>query len=158
MPSYVSVGSGLVGDDMCSVCMGHVSWFWHVTCVHPPLVLCALLMYYLQVRHPLRDWRKLGKCHKVIQHSPGGGEYVGVAVNSEGFVAVAVTDDMNKCIHLLKANWWGPLGKECMLGSNLYAITFDLKGNVWVVDRSHKKVLKLSQDGQLLQTLDHEGL
>ena len=70
-----------------------------------PLVLCALLMYYLQVRHPLRDWRKLGKCHKVIQHSPGGGKYVGVAVNNEGLVAVAVTDDMNKCIHLLKENW-----------------------------------------------------
>ena len=44
-----------------------------------------------------------------------------------------------------------------MLGSNVYAITFDLKGNVWMVDRSHKKVLKLSQDGQLLQTLDHVG-
>ena len=61
-------------------------------------------MCYLQVSHPLRDWRKLGKCHKVIQHSPGGVEVCWRAVNSEGLVAVAVTDDMNKCVHLLKEN------------------------------------------------------
>ena len=58
-----------------------------------PLVLCALVMCYLQVRHPLRDWRKLGKCQKVIQHSPADGLYAGVAVNSEGLLAV--TDDRN---------------------------------------------------------------
>ena len=65
-----------------------------------PLVLCVLVMCYLQVRHPLRNWRKLGKCQKVIQHTPGGGVYSGVAVSSDGFLAV--TDDGNRCIHLLR--------------------------------------------------------
>ena len=72
-----------------------------------PLVLCALVMCYLQVRHPLRDWRKLGKCQKVIQHSPEGGWYGGVAVNSEGLLAV--TDDSNTCIHTFRK------GKECLV-------------------------------------------
>ena len=121
-----------------------------------PLVLCALVMCYLQVRHPPRDWRKLGKCQKVIQHSPGGGGYTGVAVNSEGLLAV--TDDGNKCIHLFRID--GALVRSIgkgMLGCDLCGITFDLKGNVWVTDTGNEKVLKLSQNGQLLQTIDHAG-
>ena len=71
---------------MCSVCMDHSDMPSVYTL---PLVrVHALVICYLQVRHPLRDWRKLGKCHKVIQHGPGGGEYVGVAVNSESLLAV----------------------------------------------------------------------
>ena len=35
-PNCVHEGSEL-GDDMCSVCTDYVSWFWHVTCVHPSL-------------------------------------------------------------------------------------------------------------------------
>ena len=119
-----------------------------------PLVLCALVMCYLQVRHPLRDWRKLGKCQNVIQHSPRGGSYVGVAVNSEGLLAV--TDDNNTCIHTFRKE--GPFLKSIgkgVLGGNLGGITFDLKGNVWVADKGNNKVLKLSQDGRLLQTIDH---
>ena len=121
-----------------------------------PLVLCALVMCYLQVRHPLRDWRKLGKCQKVIQHSPGGGSYYGVAVNSEGLLAV--TDDRNRCIHVLLNGdaLVRSIGKG-VLGGDLCGITFDLKGNVWVTDRSNNNVLKLSQDGRLLQTIDHAG-
>ena len=65
-----------------------------------PLVLCALVMCYLQVRHPPRDWKKLGKCQKVIEHSPGGELYIGITVSSDGFLAV--TDCTNKCIHLLR--------------------------------------------------------
>ena len=65
-----------------------------------PLVLCALVMCYLQVRHPLRAWRKVGKCQKVIQHTPGGGVYGAIAVNSVG--VLTVTDCTNKCIHLLR--------------------------------------------------------
>ena len=121
-----------------------------------PLVLCALVMCYLQVRHPLRDWAKLGKYQKVIQHRPGGGLYYGVAVNSDGLLAV--TDDKNSSIHLLRKD--GALVRsigEGMLGSDLGGITFDLKGNVWVVDKGNNKVLKLSQDGRLLQTIDHAG-
>ena len=121
-----------------------------------PLVLCALVMCYLQVRHPPRDWRKLGKCQKVIQHTPGGGGYYGLAVNSEGLLAV--TDDRNRCIHLLRRD--GALvrsiGKR-VLGSDLCGITFDLIGNVWVTDKGNNKVLKLSQEGRLLQTIDHAG-
>ena len=121
-----------------------------------PLVLCALVMCYLQVRHPLRDWRKLGKGQKVIQHSSVGGWYLGVAVNSEGLLAV--TDDFNKCIHLLRKE--GALVRSIgkgVLGDDLRGITFDLKGNVWVADMENNKVLKLSQDGRLLQTIDNAG-
>ena len=121
-----------------------------------PLVLCALVMCYLQVRHPLRDWGKLGKCQRVIQHRPGGGSYYGVAVNSKGLLAV--TDYENKCVHLQRKE--GALvrsiGKR-VLGGMLHGITFDLKVNVWVADMGNNKVLKLSQDGQLLQTIDHAG-
>ena len=121
-----------------------------------PLVLCALVMCHLQVRHPLRDWRKLGKCQKVIQHSHKGGVYSGVAVNSEG--VLAVTDCTNKCFHLLTKE--GALVRfigKGVLGGSLRGITFDLKGNVWVTDMEKNEVLKLSQDGQLLQTIDHAG-
>ena len=121
-----------------------------------PLVLRVLVMCYLQVRHPLRDREKLGKCQRVIQHSPGGGDYGGVAVNSEGLLAV--TDNGNNGIHLLRNE--GALvrsiGKR-VLGRGLRGITFDLKGNVWVTNTDSNEVLKLSQDGQLLQTLDHAG-
>ena len=121
-----------------------------------PLVLCALVMCYLQVRHPLRDWRKLGKCQKVIQHSLDGGRYGGVAVNSDGLLAV--TDDGNTCVHLFRIDsaLVRPIGKG-MLGRALCGIIFDLKGNVWVADMGNNKVLKLSQDGRLLQTIDHAG-
>ena len=121
-----------------------------------PLVLCALVMCYLQVRHPPSDWRKLGKCQKVIQHSPGGGGYYGVAVNSDGLLAV--TDDKNNSIHLLTID--GALVRSIgnrVLGGDLGGITFDLKGNVWVADRGSSLVFKLSQDGRLLQTIDHAG-
>ena len=121
-----------------------------------PLVLCALVMCYLQVRHPLRDWRKLSKCQKVIQYSKGGGEYGGVAVSSDGLLAV--TEDTNKCVHLLRKE--GALVKSIgkgVLGGLLCGITFDLKGNIWVTDKDHNKVLKLSQDGRLLKTICHAG-
>ena len=118
-----------------------------------PLVLCALVMCYLQVRHPLRDWKKLGKCQKVIQHSSRAGGYVGVAVNSEGLLAV--TDSENRCIHLLRKD--GSLVRstgKAVIGCGL---AFDLKGNIWVTNWSNNKVLKLLQDGQLPQTIDHAG-
>ena len=118
-----------------------------------PLVLCALVMCYLQVRHPPRDWSKLGKCQKVIQHSPRGGGYVGVAVNSEA--PLAVTDSENGCVHLLRKD--GSLVRsigKAVIGCGL---AFDLKGNIWVTNWSNNEVLKISQDGQLLQTIDHAG-
>ena len=122
-----------------------------------PLVLCALVMCYLQVRHPPRDWRKLGKCQKAIQHHPEGGLYYGVAVNSDGLLAM--TDDGNMCVHLLRKK--GALVRSVgnrVLGSDfLGGITFDLEGNVWVADTGNSEVLKFSQDGQLLQTIDHAG-
>ncbi len=119
-----------------------------------PLGLCPLVMCYLQVDHPLRNWRKLGKCQKVIQHSPRGGEYGGVAGSSDGLLAV--TDGTNKCVHLLRKE--GALVKSIgkgALGGLLYGITFDLKGNVWVTDEGYNKVRKFSQDGRLLQTIYH---
>ena len=121
-----------------------------------PLVLCALMMCYLQVRQFLRDWGKLGKCQKVIQHCTVGGWYYGVAVNSEGLLAV--TDCAEKCIHLLRKEGAvvRSIGKG-VLGGDLRGITFDLKGNVWVTDNGNNKVLKLSQNGRLLKTIDHAG-
>ena len=141
---------------MCSVCMDMLADSDMSPVYTLPLVLCALVMCYLQVRHPPRDWRKLGQCQKVIQHIPGGGGYGGVAVNSE--CLLAVTDDGNKCIHLLRIDsaLVRSIGKG-MLGCDLCGITFDLKGNVWVTDTGNEKVLKLSQDGRLLQTIDHAG-
>ena len=49
-------------------------------------------------------------------------------------------------VHWERSAWW-----------ILFGITFDLKGNIWVADWSNDKVLKLSQDGRLLQTIDHAG-
>ena len=108
------------------------------------------------MNHPPRDWKRLGKCQKVIQHKPGGGSYEAVAVNSEGLLAV--TDGVNKCVHLL--NKEGALVRSIgkgMLGSEMFGIAFDLKGTVWVTDYSNHKVVKLSQDGRLLQTIHHAG-
>ena len=106
------------------------------------------------MKHTPRDWRKLGECQKVIQHSPRGGWYYAIAVNSEGFLAV--TDVVNRCVHLLTNN--GTLVRsigERVLSGSLYGVSFDLKGNVWVTDWGNNKVVKLSQDGRLLQTIHH---
>ena len=121
-----------------------------------PLVLYTFLMCYLQVKPPPRDWRTLGKCQKVIRHRPGGGKYGGMAVNSEGLLSV--TDDANKCVHLLSKN--GALVRsigEQVLGRDLCGVAFDLEGNIWVADRGKHEVLKLSQNGQLLHIIHHVG-
>ena len=106
------------------------------------------------MKHPPRDWRKLGECQKVIQPSPGGGGYTAIAVNSKGLLAV--TDGGNRCVHLLTNN--GTLVrsiKKGVLSGTLWGVSFDLKGNVWVTDYGNNKVVKLSQDGRLLQTIHH---
>ena len=41
------------------------------------------LYIHLQVKHPLRDWRKLRECCMDVMHSPESGEYGAAAVNSE---------------------------------------------------------------------------
>ena len=108
------------------------------------------------MKHPLRDWRKLGECQKVIQHSPEGGRYWAVAVNSEGLLAV--TDEVNKCVHLITKE--GALVRSIgrgVLGGWLLGVAFDLKGNVWMTDFYSNEVVKLSQDGGLLQTIHHAG-
>ena len=105
------------------------------------------------MKHPPRDWRKLGKHQKVIQHSPGGGTYPGVAVNSEGLLAV--TDDRCECVHLFSKDGTlvRSIGKGVLSGGDLFGVGFDLKGNVWVPCRKSRKVLKLSKDGHLLHTI-----
>ena len=107
---------------------------------------------YLQVKHPPREWRKLGDCQKVIKHRPEGGRYTGVAVNSEGLVIV--TDE--RYVHLLSKE--GTLERSIdkgKLGDLLPGVAFDLKGNFWVTDWDNHKVIGLTQDGQLLQTILH---
>ena len=103
------------------------------------------------MKPPPRDWRKLGS-QKVIQHSPEGGRYNAVAVNSEGLLAV--THGPNHCVHLLTNE--GVLVRsigEGVLGSVLFGVAFDLKGNIWVTDYRNNKLVKLSQNGQLLRTI-----
>ena len=80
--------------------------------------------------------------------------YCAIAVNSDGLLAV--TDMLNMCVHLLTNN--GTLVRSIgkgVLGSGLFGVSFDLKGNVWVTDFDNNKVVKLSQDGRLLQTIHH---
>ena len=63
---------------------------------------------------------------------------------------------MQKCVHLLTNN--GTLVRSIgkgVLGSSLFGVSFDLKGNVWVTDFHNNNVVKLSQDGRLLQTIHH---
>ena len=106
------------------------------------------------MKPPPRDWRKLGECQKVIKHSPEGGWYDAVAVNNEGLLAV--TDELNHCVHLLTTE--GTLVRsigEGMLGNALLGVAFDPKGNIWVTDYRSNKLVKLSQNGQLLQTIHH---
>ena len=109
---------------------------------------------HLQVKHPLRDWRKLGECQKFIQHGPEGGGYGDVRANSQGLLAV--TDGGNKCVHLLtkEGALVRSIGKGVLSGL-LCGVSFDLKGNVLVTDYRNNIVVKLSQDGRLLQTIRH---
>ena len=78
-----------------------------------------------------------------------------MAVNSEGLLAV--TEFQHRCVHLLSKD--GALvrsiGEGVLGGGDLCGVAFDLKGNVWVADHSSHEVLKLSQDGRLLQTIHH---
>ena len=106
------------------------------------------------MKPPPRDWRKLGKCQKVIQHSPEGGRYQAVAVSSEGLLAV--TDGEKCCVHLLtnKGALVRSIG-EGLFGGGLFGVAFDLKGNIWVTDYGNNRLVKLSQSDQLLQTIHH---
>ena len=100
-----------------------------------------------------RDWKTLEKCQKVIQRRGGDGKYCGVAVNSEGLLAV--TDDTDKRVHLLSEE--GALVRsigEGELGNDLFGVAFDIKGNVWVANRTKTNVVELSQEGEVLQTID----
>ena len=111
------------------------------------------------MKHPPRDWRKLGEFRKVVKHNAEGGGYRAVAVSNEGLLAV--TDGANKCVHLLTKNsrcgvLVRSIGKG-LLGDLLYGVAFDQKGRVWVTDIRNNKVVKLSQDGQLLQAIHHAG-
>ena len=110
---------------------------------------------HLQVRST-RDWRTLGECPKVIQHIPEGGKYTGVAVNSEGLLAV--TDDAERSVHLLSKD--GALVRSIgggVFGHDLRGVAFDQKGNVWVAGWDNSNVVQLSQKGDLLQTIHHAG-
>ena len=67
-----------------------------------------------------------------------------------------MADGQNKFVHLFTKE--GALVRSIGKGVHDYylrGITFDLKGNVCVADNDTNKVLKLSQNGQLLQTIDH---
>ena len=77
-------------------------------------------------------------------------------MNSEGLLAVV--DRVDKCVHLLTKE--GALVRSIgkgVLSDDLPGVAFDLKGNVLVADWLNNKVVKLSQDGRLLQTLDNES-
>ena len=79
-----------------------------------------------------------------------------MAVSSKGLLAVTDGSWLNSCVHLLAND--GTLVRsigEGVLSGNLFGVSFDLKGNVWVTDWKNNKVVKLSQDGRLLQTIHH---
>ena len=103
-----------------------------------------------------RDWRTLGECQKIIQHNPRGWQYIGVAVNSEGLLAV--THDTGRSVHLLSKDGVlvRSIGRD-VLSHNLWGVAFDLEGNIWVADGGSHNVVKLSQKGNLLQTIHHAG-
>ena len=116
-----------------------------MSCDHPT----PWSQFHLQVKHP-GNWTKL-VCQKVIQHRPGRVAYGGVAVNSEGLLAV--TDDESKCVHLIAKD--GTLVRSIgkgELADVLSDVAFDLKGDIWVTDYKSRKAIKLSQDGRLVQT------
>ena len=108
-------------------------------------------------------------CRRIIQHSPEGSRYYAVAVNSEGLLAV--TDGGNNCVHLLTKNgtFVRSIGKDVLGGGIMYGIVyhlyagtllgvaFDVEGDVWVSTCLSGKIAKLSQDGRLLQTIQHAG-
>ena len=77
-------------------------------------------------------------------------------MNSEHILAV--TDCVNVCVHLVTKE--GALVRSIgkgVLGSVLFGVAFDAKGNVWVTVGDSNEVVKLSQDGRLLQTIRHAG-
>ena len=97
-------------------------------------------------------------------------------MNSEGLLAV--TEEAYRCVHLLTNE--GELvrtidkgvidnrgllsglfsGVEYVLGGMRYpslpSVSFDLKGDFWVVTCRNNKVVKLSVDGRLLQTIHYK--
>ena len=84
--------------------------------------------------------------------------YFAVAVTSEGLLAV--TDGLNCCVHLLTTE--GALVRsigEGIIDATSFGVAFDLKGNIWVTDDDNNKLVKLSQNGQLLHTIHrtHSG-
>lgn len=92
-----------------------------------------------------------------------------MAVNSEGLLAV--TDGGNNCVQLLtkEGTLVRTIGKEVLGGGFMYSVVyllyagtlvgvaFDAEGDVWVSTGLSGKVVKLSQDGRLLQTIQHAG-
>ena len=84
--------------------------------------------------------------------------YWAVAVNSYGLLAV--TDDGNKCVHLFTKE--GALVRciwDREIGGWLFGgVAFDLKGNVWVTVFDNNKVVKLSETGRLIQTIQQAGI
>ena len=113
-------------------------------------------LLHLQVKHAPRDWRQFGRCWKVIQHHPHTGWYWAVAVSSEGMIAV--TDGASDCVHLLTK--YGSLVRTIgkgLLSGGLFGVAFDLKGNIWTTSHHCNTVVKLSINGQLLQTINHAG-
>ena len=110
----------------------------------------------MQEKHPVRDWKTLGKCQKVIKHSLKGGQYGVVAVNSEGLLAV--TDRMNGCVHIFTKD--GGLVKSTgkgVLGGLVSDVAFDLNGNIWVSDWGSSTVIQVSHQVQLLRTICQAG-
>ena len=82
-----------------------------------------------------------------------------MAVNNEGLLAV--TDGKHSCVHLLteEGTIVRSIGREVLSGWLLYGVAFDLEGNIWVTEckGNESKVLKLSQCGQCLETIQDRG-
>lgn len=75
-------------------------------------------------------------------------------MKDDGLLAVA--DDESKCVHLFAND--GTLVRsigEGLLGAFVPGIAFDMTGNILMTDCGNNKVVKLSQDGQIIQVISH---
>ena len=110
---------------------------------------------------PLRDWEQLGQHRpRVIQYRRDDGTYRGLAVSSEGLIAVTTTgEDARKRIYLLRQD--STLKTSFPMhdsNSGLYGVAFGRNNHFWVTDCRRNQVFPLAQsprpqDGQVLQTI-----
>ena len=106
---------------------------------------------------------QLRQDHNVIQRDTDDGLYGGVAVNKQG--RIAVTDQGFRGVYLLRQNSTLAVPPIELRDHNhrpvhislLCGVAFGQNNHFWVTDCMRNKVLKLSQDGEVVQTIHQAG-